>query len=405
MLCASMSVRSLLVGVALLCSAAVQAGIDTWTTTSLAAGVVQRSKTYTSLYGGKQSVNVLEIDFSTPGLRVQPLKPSSGCSTVSSLGSGFGALAAINGGFFDGSCGSLSMIKINNTVSATNPGYKPPRTTFGYDRETKGLFISAIASTNAWAAVDDALGGGPNLVSSGAVNVTLSAEGFDSSYANKNPRTALGYAGTKLLLVTVDGRTSAGVGMTLDELAQYMIALGCSNAMNLDGGGSTTMWTSAGGVQNTPSDGSQRPVTSALGVFYTPPPTYIVDNTDAGFTASTNWFASTSTPGYYGTNYRARATASVSDAATWKVNLPTAGTYQVYARWTAGSNRPTSAPYIVYHTGGSTTVNVNQQVNNNTWVLLGTFNMASGDSTRVALSCWTTTGYYAIADAVRLVKQ
>lgn len=398
------AVRSILLGLLLLAATAAQAGTNTWTTTTLAEGVTRRWQVYTGLYGGKQTVNVVEVDLSRPGLRVQPVKPSSGCATTSTLGSSFGAVAAINGGFFDGSCASLSMIKINNVVSATNPGYKPARTTFGYDRETKGLFIAPIASTNAWSAVDDALGGGPNLVTNGSINVTLSAEGFDSSYANKNPRTALGYQGSKLLLVTVDGRTSAGVGMTLNELAQYMINLGCTNAMNLDGGGSTTMWTSANGVVNTPSDGVQRSVTSALSVFYTAPPTYTVDNTDAGFTASTNWWASTSVPGYLGSNYRTRGTASVSDAATWKVNLPTSGTYQVQARWTAGTNRAPSAPYVIYHAGGSTTVNVNQQQNNGTWVTLGTFNFNAGNSTRVALSCWTTTGFYVVADGVRLVK-
>ncbi|MGF1571728.1 MAG: D-alanyl-D-alanine carboxypeptidase [Sumerlaeia bacterium] len=79
----------------------------------------------------------------------------------------------------------------------------------------------------------------------------------------------------------------------------------------------------------------------------------IVDNTDAAaIIPSTNWFPSTSQSGFLGSNYHARATASVSDAFTWKGTIPSDGTYKVYARWTTGSNRATSAPYIVYHTGG-----------------------------------------------------
>ena len=59
------------------------------------------------------------------------------------------------------------------------------------------------------------------------------------------------------MLVTVDGRTDAGDGMTIDQLAQLMIELGCVDAINLDGGGSTTMvvtdcWTS--NLVNFPSD-------------------------------------------------------------------------------------------------------------------------------------------------------
>jgi len=389
----------------LLAAAGASAGTNTWTNTNLAEGVVWRWQIYTSLYGGKQTVHVFEVDLANPWVRVQPVRPTSGCSRTSSLGSGFGAIAAINGGFFDGSCTSLSMIKINNTVSATNPGFKPARSTFGYDRETKTPYIAAIAASDAWSVADDALGGGPNLVSSGSINVTLSAEGFDSSYASRAPRTALGFSGKKLLLVTVDGRTSAGVGMTLNDLAQYMINLGCANAMNLDGGGSTTAWASGRGVLNTPSDGIERSVTSALGIFAVSPATYVVDNTSTGFTASTNWWTSTSVPGFLGTNYHTRATAAVSDSARWSANLPVSGNYLVYARWTNGTNRATAAPYVISHTGGSTTVNVNQRLNNGNWVLLGTYNMAAGTSTRVSLSCWTTSGQFVVADAIRLVKQ
>lgn len=131
----------------------------------------------------------------------------------------------------------------------------------------------------------------------------------------------------------------------------------------------------------------------------------IVDNTTSGsFTASTNWATGTN-PGFYGTNYRVRATAATSDAATWSATLPTSGSYKVYARWVADPNRSITAPYIVYHTGGSTTVNVNQRLNNGTWVLLGTFNMNAGTANRVALSCWTSNGSFVVADAVRFEQQ
>lgn len=131
----------------------------------------------------------------------------------------------------------------------------------------------------------------------------------------------------------------------------------------------------------------------------------IVDNASSGFSASTSWWTSTSTPGYYGTNYHTRATAAVSDSAKWTVTLPTTGSYKVYAQWAAGSNRAKSAPYIITHSGGNVTVNVNQQANGGQWNLLGTWNFNSGTAQRVQLSCWTTTGYYVVADAVKFVKQ
>ena len=131
----------------------------------------------------------------------------------------------------------------------------------------------------------------------------------------------------------------------------------------------------------------------------------IVDNTDSGFTASTNWATSTSTPGYYGTNYRVRATEAVSDTAKWTVTLPSSGTYDVYAWWSSGANRAASAPYIITHSGGNATVNVNQQANGGKWNLLGTWTFAAGTAQRVQLSCWTTAGYYVVADAVRFVQR
>ncbi|MCC5876214.1 MAG: N-acetylmuramoyl-L-alanine amidase [Candidatus Sumerlaeia bacterium] len=131
----------------------------------------------------------------------------------------------------------------------------------------------------------------------------------------------------------------------------------------------------------------------------------IVDNTDSGFAASSNWFESTSVPGYYGDNYHARATASVSDAAVWTATLPQDGTYKVYARWTTGSNRATAAPYIVTTSDGDVTVPVNQQQNNGQWVELGTWYLFQGTAPRVRLSCWTSSGDFVIADAVRFVLQ
>jgi N-acetylmuramoyl-L-alanine amidase len=139
---------------------------------------------------------------------------------------------------------------------------------------------------------------------------------------------------------------------------------------------------------------------------YTPSAQAIVvtDNGDAGFTPGSGWWASTSTAGYYGSNYHVRATQATSAASTWSFTLPRSGSYKVEAWWTAGANRSATAPYIVYHSGGSTTVSKNQQTSGGVWNNLGTFSFNSG-SNSVKLSCWTSTGYYVVADAVRLSEQ
>lgn len=90
-----------------------------------------------------------------------------------------------------------------------------------------------------------------------------------------HPRTAVGIDrdGRRLLLLVVDGRSSDSRGYTMVELADMMTSLGAEDALNLDGGGSSTMWSRKAdgsmGVINTPSDGVERRVPNALGVIYT----------------------------------------------------------------------------------------------------------------------------------------
>jgi hypothetical protein len=90
--------------------------------------------------------------------------------------------------------------------------------------------------------------------------------------SERQPRTAIGFSATgkRVWLVTVDGRSEASVGMTYVRLARLLKSLGADDALNLDGGGSTTMVARMPGdravsVRNTPSDGAQRPVPNGLG--------------------------------------------------------------------------------------------------------------------------------------------
>jgi hypothetical protein len=80
----------------------------------------------------------------------------------------------------------------------------------------------------------------------------------------RNPRTALGWNREFFYLVQVDGRQRrVSVGMTTEELANYMLRLGCDTAMSLDGGGSATCWVH-GLVMNRPSEGFERAMANAL---------------------------------------------------------------------------------------------------------------------------------------------
>jgi hypothetical protein len=119
---------------------------------------------------------------------------------------------------------------------------------------------------------------GPRLLSAGRIRVGSVGEGFappgapwffDSFVASRNPRTMAGVrTDGRLLLVTADGRRrSWSAGLTLLEAARVMRSLGAREALNLDGGGSTTM-TVRGRVVNRPSDPTgERPVSNGLFVL------------------------------------------------------------------------------------------------------------------------------------------
>jgi hypothetical protein len=121
-----------------------------------------------------------------------------------------------------------------------------------------------------WAMVPSAVGGGPRLLMDGQVSVDWAAEGFDAGFADSlNPRTAVGTTrdGRHLLLVTVDGRQTFSKGVSLDGMAQILKRYGAWNAINLDGGGSTTMAADGLTVSNPGGDGSERPVADMLLVY------------------------------------------------------------------------------------------------------------------------------------------
>lgn len=80
----------------------------------------------------------------------------------------------------------------------------------------------------------------------------------------RHPRTAVGYNEREIVFLTVDGRQAGwSVGMTYVELARLMQRYGCTEALNLDGGGSTTCW-AAGEVVNKPSGGTERQIANAI---------------------------------------------------------------------------------------------------------------------------------------------
>lgn len=111
------------------------------------------------------------------------------------------------------------------------------------------------------------IGAGPCLVKNGRVTVNSGQEEFPRDISvGRAPRTAIGITDSQeILLLVVDGRSARSAGFTLEQLAECMLRLGAKEAMNFDGGGSSTL-VANGYVANRPSDGAQRPVALALAI-------------------------------------------------------------------------------------------------------------------------------------------
>ncbi|MFB9470152.1 phosphodiester glycosidase family protein [Nonomuraea salmonea] len=114
--------------------------------------------------------------------------------------------------------------------------------------------------------VKAAVGGNWVLLKDGVVQ--------NSTDTAAHPRTAVGFSadGRKMYLLTVDGRQADSRGVTLNELAAMMKELGAADALNLDGGGSSTMLAREPGsadvqVENSPSDGGERHVPNGLALY------------------------------------------------------------------------------------------------------------------------------------------
>lgn len=241
---------------------------DGWYERPVARGVTLRTRRYAELFGAVQTGSVLVVE---PGARVEPVA-ARGCQRTSAVALEAGAVAAVNGGFFDtgggAGCRSVSLLKVDGQLLATN---SKERSAYGVDAQGRPRF-GLIGAGRDWPGVTHALGGVGRLLDGGALvaapNMEGSAAGFVTS---RHPRTAVGVTQDgRVVLGAVDGRSAAGAGMSLGELGQWMQWLGCRDALNLDGGGSTCLWVRGLGVVNRPSDGQERAVGSILAVFAPP---------------------------------------------------------------------------------------------------------------------------------------
>jgi hypothetical protein len=211
-------------------------------------------------------VHVARYDTSSTELRVAVLR---GQARLEDWCAGRGVEEALVGGFFlrpDGV--PLGEVRTRGVARRFVPFDAPWGDVRACVHVRGGVAAIAPRGELEPAPAGDLLQAGPLLVRDGRAVFSRAedAEGFSAGEsqfdsditAGRHPRAALGLADGRLFAVACDGRSRHDAGMTLEELAELLVALGCTSAMNLDGGGSTSL-VSGGRLRNRPRGSWERP--------------------------------------------------------------------------------------------------------------------------------------------------
>ncbi len=244
------------------------------TVIQLAPGVKQVNINYLDYSDKPMALYLLEVDLNTPGIALKTGTPNNstayGKKTVAEIAKaqdtvGNRVLAAVNGDYFNTTTGEPQSILFKNGV-AIKPLYRLCAlcTFLSIDNAGIPTIVSkdrVIDSTK----IREAVGGYHWLVRD---SVRIS-----QGDASIEPRTGVGVSGKVVYFVMVDGRQATwSNGMSFAQISNVFYALGVKDAINLDGGGSTTLVVKEGAdwvVKNKPSDGTPRAVANAWTIVST----------------------------------------------------------------------------------------------------------------------------------------
>ncbi|MBR4996085.1 MAG: phosphodiester glycosidase family protein [Alistipes sp.] len=231
-----------------------------WTTHSPQKGVTLKSALIGDLYNGAQSINLVEISRSSK-LHLA-VAHDNNMRRTSAMASDKGAVAAINGTFYnmregnstcfykidreviDSTTTSEAASRVNGAVHISGRKLSILDWTPDIERSYKGNKGTVLAS-------------GPVMLDEGGyADWSKCSESFIKT---KHPRSAIYTTRDgKVVFITVDGRSAGNAaGVSIEELAHLIRVLGGYDALNLDGGGSTTLWIKdapENGVVNYPCD-------------------------------------------------------------------------------------------------------------------------------------------------------
>lgn len=252
------------------------------------------------------------IDASAPGIeaRVTLSDDADGKQTASEFADESGVCMVVNAGYFRMASNPATHVGLvvsdgelisggDQVITRNGVGYRAARAAIGFDAARRVEIGWASGSGNGvelWTdpapnrrgrpveegwqptarpwPVQSAIGAGPNLLRGGQPRITAEEEiFFGTSIPETHPRTAAGKtADGRLILMVVDGRQSSSRGVDLQELADLMASAGAVDALNLDGGGSSTMVVLGERLNRPGGQEREREVASALVIKCSPRP-------------------------------------------------------------------------------------------------------------------------------------
>lgn len=232
-----------------------------WQTNVIEKGIVHKQLRFPQLYKGAQNINIIEINMKKNAYHARIIMSDS-CDITSRMATENNALVAINGSYYDmKTFESECFYRIDKRTMATTADEELAKRVSGAIVIKKGkvkiIPWSKKIEKNYSKTKNVVLSSGPLMLNNGK-NCDYLA--LDQKFINtKHPRSAIAITNDKkLLLITVDGRSpNDAIGVSIPELTQLLKLLGSYYALNLDGGGSTTLWSRhalGNGVLNCPTD-------------------------------------------------------------------------------------------------------------------------------------------------------
>lgn len=215
-----------------------------------------------NLFSANQNISYIEVKNKGKAIGFEISYEVKELKTTATFGRENNAIAAINGTFFDvKNGGSVDFIKVDGKEITQNRLEKNNKRAMHQQAAVviaKGkLTLKKWDGSEKW---ENNLQEEGVMLSGPLLTLNSKNEALDSVAFNtlRHPRSAIGIKPNgKVILLTIDGRNENSAGVNLFELTKIMRWLGCISAINLDGGGSTTLWMNTvqeNGIINYPAD-------------------------------------------------------------------------------------------------------------------------------------------------------